>query len=130
MVHVVDVQLVPLLQRQADVPADLSQPGHARQHEVGDDQVEGGVRALFQKQVALGARERLGAAVALALQVGADHLVDGRVILDDEYVELGFHGSVCGSSPVGAARYLDSLKQSSLGQGTPRLLYALLLWPV
>ena len=32
MVHVVDVQPVPLLQGQADVPADLGQPGHARQH--------------------------------------------------------------------------------------------------
>ena len=62
--------------------------GDAGQHEIGNDHI----RALLaQKHEALGAREGLAAAVAAALQVRADHLVDGGIVLDDEYVGNGFH---------------------------------------
>ena len=63
----------------------------ARQHEVGDDQVG---TLLAQKEGAFGAREGLAATMALTFQVGGHHFVDGRVILDDQYVQGGIHRAV------------------------------------
>lgn len=62
--------------------------GSSRQHEIGDNQIGA---FLLQHQKALGAREGLTATIAAALQMGADYLVDGGIVLDDEYVCDGFH---------------------------------------